>query len=509
MKLHSKERPNSFEPQLPLQAGSTPENSEKRTKKRRNKSKKNPLIEKKISAAHQAVETIIRQNEVRLIWDREAPSDEKASSLPAKKPRPEVVKKVAKGVAVEAVIDHAQSPKPEAKKAAEQPKPDTQKPALTEKAAKSEPVGKPFASTPEAFSELLDNLAAEQLPLGQIPEQAHATQAETKAETFASKPELPLSTPPTLPPEAKSYRHFFWNEPSIMSPAEAQAEHSMLPTVGQLRPSARAESANRTYVESQSSVVERPEKPPKENHPNQNATTFDRKQRAEQATEVPEQPNMQPETPPPSAEIINQQPFLEAVPLHDMSELQFPERMPGSDKPSAETVPAYEPVPQPESQPAQANIQPQQELGLAELIKLSKKIKIDGVKLHEIFTAGRIDEAGLRAVVQEFLRGGNVRKQLTDEIVNREKSYERDPSIRHLTSDQVRDKLANTSVKVVQKGYQLGKTSKHVTREATRVLKDAATQANQNLHDSGIDVPWPSIAAIVIIYTLIIILLIA
>jgi hypothetical protein len=508
MKLHSKERPNPLEPQLPLQAGSTPENSEKRTKKRRNKSKKNPLIEKKINAAHQAVETIIRQNEVRLIWDRDTQIDEKITDASAKK----TIKKSEEITAVEAVIDHKKTSKPETKKPVEQskPQPETPKPTPVEQVPKTEPVSEPFASTPEAFSELLDNLTAERPPLDPIMEEVYAPRVEAKAEILTT-PEaaLPLSTPPTSPPEAKSYRHFFWNEPSIMSPAEAQAERSVLPTVGHPNSIVPTGSANRTYVESQSSVVAGPEDPRKENLPNQNNKIFDRKQHSEQTPETAEQPKIQLETSMQSAEIVNQQPFLEAVPLHDMNELHFPERMPGSDKPSAEVVPAYDLTPHSENVPAQANVQPQQELGLAELIKLSKKIKVDGVKLHEIFTANRIDEAGLRAVVQEFLRGGNVRKRLTDEIVNKEKSYERDPSIRHLTSDQVRDKLANTSVKVVQKGYQLGKTSKHITREATRVLKGAATQANQNLHESGIDVPWPSIAAIVIIYTLIIILLIA
>ncbi len=491
MKLHSEERPNSIEPQLPLQAGSTPESSEKRNKKRRHKSKKTPLIEKKINAAHQAVETIIRQNEVRLIWDRDAPADEKVNS-PAKKTHKEVAKKIVESAAVEAIIDHAKTSEPKVKKLAEKPddsesvtpKLERPKAPKVEQAAEPELASENIESTPEAFSQLLDNLTAErQRPDLTVENTASRTPtSENIAKPFAPESEIPFTPPPTLPPEAKSYRHFFWNEPSIMSPAEAQAERSMLPSIEQQTSHTPAEFSNRTYVESQSSPAAKPEKP---------------------------RPEKQPETPVQSAETIDSQPFLEAVPLHDMNELQFPERMPGSEKPVIETVPAYDTPPSVEALPAAADLQPQQELGLAELVKLSKKIKIDGVKLHEIFAAKRIDEAGLRAVIQEFLRGGNVRKQLTDEIVNKEKSFERDPSTRHLTSDQIRDKLANTSVKVVQKGYALGKTSKHVTREVAHVLKDAAVQTHHGLQESGIDVHWPSIAAIAIIYTLIIILLIA
>jgi hypothetical protein len=151
----------------------------------------------------------------------------------------------------------------------------------------------------------------------------------------------------------------------------------------------------------------------------------------------------------------------------------------------------------------------QAQLGAAELRELSKQIKVDGVALSEVLAARRIDEEGMRAIVQTFLRGGDVRAQLTREVVNHEKSFERDPLTRHQTSGQMRTALANTSTKAAQKGHRLTKTSGMAARQATRILKGAAKQAGQELRGSGFAERWPSITAIAVIYTFIIILLLS
>jgi|GEM_PF-5108320 len=509
MKLHSTERPNPLEPQLPLSVGSTFETSGKRSKKRRNKSKKTPLIEKKFNAAHQAIETVIRQNEVRLIWDRDATETEKPALKPAREKRTEIAEKVAEAATVEAIIDHAkiEKPKPqgtEKKTSAPAPEKQSTPKVAAPQSEKVQPTTEKIESTPEAFDELLDNLTAERKAMAAEP--ASMAQKNVAEPPHADMPpafgtqEVPIGPSRTSRLEPPSYRHFFWNEPSIISPAEALAERTTLPPINQQESAPMSMTADRTYVEAHA----------KQHQRSAEAKTHDQKSE-EFSRQALESQATQPEYANSTAEVENQLPFLEAVPLHDMGELQFPERMPGAStiKPEFASETAPQPTPTQETPAAQETAQPQQDLGLPELIRLSKKVTIDGVKLHEIYSAKRIDEAGLRAVIQEFLRGGNVRKQLTDEIVNKEKSFERDPGTRHLTSDQVRDKLAGASVKVIQKSYQLGKTSKKVTREATQVLKSAASQAHQELQNSGIDIHWPSVGAIAIIYTLIIILLIA
>ena len=73
---------------------------------------------------------------------------------------------------------------------------------------------------------------------------------------------------------------------------------------------------------------------------------------------------------------------------------------------------------------------PVQMMKKAELIKVAEKIKIDGTTLKKIFENQLITEKGLRRIVSTFLIGGNVKRALNREIMERQIDFERDPLLR-------------------------------------------------------------------------------
>lgn len=65
-----------------------------------------------------------------------------------------------------------------------------------------------------------------------------------------------------------------------------------------------------------------------------------------------------------------------------------------------------------------------------ETLLWAEKIIIDGASIRSVYEARRISESGLKHVVREYLRGGNVRKVLAQALLEKELSYERDPVLR-------------------------------------------------------------------------------
>jgi hypothetical protein len=69
-------------------------------------------------------------------------------------------------------------------------------------------------------------------------------------------------------------------------------------------------------------------------------------------------------------------------------------------------------------------------LNRAELMAISDKIYVEGSSLRQIYENRLVGEKGLRRLVAEHLRGGNIKKALRREIVEREIDFERDPVMR-------------------------------------------------------------------------------
>lgn len=94
---------------------------------------------------------------------------------------------------------------------------------------------------------------------------------------------------------------------------------------------------------------------------------------------------------------------------------------------TAPRVPAEKPR-QPEM--PSTSLEKVETLSRAELLNLSDRIVVDGSTLRQIYETKLVGERGLRRLVQEHLRGGDVKKALRQEIVEREIDFERDPVMR-------------------------------------------------------------------------------
>jgi hypothetical protein len=69
----------------------------------------------------------------------------------------------------------------------------------------------------------------------------------------------------------------------------------------------------------------------------------------------------------------------------------------------------------------------------AELLGLSEKVVIDGSSLRQIYETHLVGEHGLRRLMAEYIRGGDLKKALRREIVERQIDFERDPAVRDMT----------------------------------------------------------------------------
>lgn len=69
-------------------------------------------------------------------------------------------------------------------------------------------------------------------------------------------------------------------------------------------------------------------------------------------------------------------------------------------------------------------------MGRKELLDTSSRIMVNGNSLRQIYETHLIGERGLRRLVAEHARGGDVQRALRHEIVEREIDFERDPHLR-------------------------------------------------------------------------------
>ncbi len=71
-----------------------------------------------------------------------------------------------------------------------------------------------------------------------------------------------------------------------------------------------------------------------------------------------------------------------------------------------------------------------QSLSRAELLEMTDKVIIDGTSLRQIYEGHLIGEKGIRRIVAVYLRGGNIKRALRRELVQKEIDFERDPKLR-------------------------------------------------------------------------------
>ena len=221
-----------------------------------------------------------------------------------------------------------------------------------------------------------------------------------------------------------------------------------------------------------------------------------------------------------------QMPTLEAAPIHDIprseTEHDIHESRTTVMPTSVEVSRQKEPMPAEHSTTNFAkNIEASPEapitndMGRGELMRIAKEIKIEGISLKDIYNAKRIDKEGLQAVVEVYLRGGDVKKQLSEEILVKEQSFERDPLLRRVRSSPQAEKLRQgvSSVAVAAGGLlakiggQVAAASQETAKKATKAVSAGAKQAQHDIIDTSDSADWIGITAVVIVYSLILILI--
>lgn len=135
------------------------------------------------------------------------------------------------------------------------------------------------------------------------------------------------------------------------------------------------------------------------------------------------------------------------------------------------------------NQQVQAEVKAQT-MSREELIKVASKIEVDEVKLSAMFSNGLLGEKGLRRVVAEYLKGGNIKKILSKELIEREIDFERDPVFRDSggsTLDYYRPSSVDALVK--QSGIEWGEDRNQVVKTAPQ--KSAVKRLTTNITSSS------------------------
>jgi hypothetical protein len=92
----------------------------------------------------------------------------------------------------------------------------------------------------------------------------------------------------------------------------------------------------------------------------------------------------------------------------------------------------------------------------SELLKLSQAIKVDGTTLRYAYDRHLIGESGLRRMVYEHMRGGDLQKALHHEILEHETDFERDPRLRGHSPKLDRSNQLQAAAKTPTKVPSLG-----------------------------------------------------
>lgn len=140
------------------------------------------------------------------------------------------------------------------------------------------------------------------------------------------------------------------------------------------------------------------------------------------------------------------------------------------------------------------------------MLELARTIVIDGTPLSEYYNAKQVDEAGLRAVIEAYLRGGDAAAQLQQEIVDKQIQFERDPYSRKHHRDEPQSRLRSVSGRVADAAGAVVKTAGSVAGKASQSLAQGAKQAKHTAHDGSEARQWVGIGAVVVIWAIILML---
>lgn len=180
-----------------------------------------------------------------------------------------------------------------------------------------------------------------------------------------------------------------------------------------------------------------------------------------------------------------------------------------SEAKSAEKAPEMRPA-QPEKTAAEHKFdhitQRQVEtLNREELLTMSEKIMVNGSTLRQIYETHLIGERGLRRLVGEHLRGGDLKKALQQEILERELDFERDPGLRDLSptygpSSPSGGSGSQTALKqMVEKAtVNIGQSSEEVAYYRARAAYDTEQQQVEDHQRRALDLALISVILILL-----------
>lgn len=144
----------------------------------------------------------------------------------------------------------------------------------------------------------------------------------------------------------------------------------------------------------------------------------------------------------------------------------------------------------------------------AELLAISEKITVDGSNLRKIYESHLVGERGLRRLVAEHLQGGDIKKALRVEIVEREIDFERDPAMRDLPQNALPPTSSGKTALdtfLQQAAASLPASQEEAAFFKARARYDAAEQSQRQKQRRLIDISLTSaiillISAVIILY---------
>ena len=133
-----------------------------------------------------------------------------------------------------------------------------------------------------------------------------------------------------------------------------------------------------------------------------------------------------------------------------------------------------------------------------ELLDISDKIHIEGSSLRQIYETHLVGEKGLRRLVNEFMRGGDIKKQLRREIVEREIDFERDPVLRDkaMSAAQGGGSATNLQNLLKQAGAALPAESEEAAFYRARAAFEADERVRQQSRQRLMDVSMVTVIAV-------------
>lgn len=121
---------------------------------------------------------------------------------------------------------------------------------------------------------------------------------------------------------------------------------------------------------------------------------------------------------------------------HEVPKAVPQEQLGGLSLKALEQVPATREAQQQKQPKGSEQMRPAHEMQREELLAASAAIRVGETNLRRVYETRLITEQGLKHLIEVYQKGGDVRRELDRELLEKERSYERDPLVRNRASSQ-------------------------------------------------------------------------